>query len=53
MVVVAGASGRMGQAIIRIISGMPDVKLFGALEREGADTVVVMLAKLQNLAPMA
>lgn len=39
MVVVAGASGRMGQAIIRMINEIPGAKLVGALEREGADTI--------------
>ncbi|MBO6917152.1 MAG: 4-hydroxy-tetrahydrodipicolinate reductase [Rhizobiaceae bacterium] len=39
MIVVAGASGRMGQAIIRVIHDMPGAKLVGALERKGADTI--------------
>jgi 4-hydroxy-tetrahydrodipicolinate reductase len=39
MIVVAGASGRMGQAIIRVIDEMPGAKLVGALERTGADTI--------------
>lgn len=39
MIVVAGASGRMGQAIIRVINDMPGAKLVGALERTGADTI--------------
>lgn len=39
MIVVAGASGRMGQAIIRVIEEMPGAKLVGALERKGADTI--------------
>lgn len=39
MIVVAGASGRMGQAIIRVINDMPGAKLVGALERQGAATI--------------
>lgn len=39
MVVVAGASGRMGQAIIRVISETEGAKLVGALERPGAKTI--------------
>jgi len=33
--VVSGAGGRMGKAIIGILSGYPQVSLAGALEREG------------------
>ena len=39
MIVVAGASGRMGQAIIRVINASPDAKLVGAIERSGADSI--------------
>lgn len=39
MIVVAGASGRMGQAIIRIINETEGAKLVGAIERKGADTI--------------
>lgn len=39
MIVVAGASGRMGQAIIRVIDASPEAKLVGAIERKGADTI--------------
>jgi 4-hydroxy-tetrahydrodipicolinate reductase len=39
MIVVAGASGRMGQAIIRIINETDGAKLVGAIERPGADTI--------------
>ena len=34
--VVCGATGRMGQALIRAIHATPGVSLFGAVEREGA-----------------
>jgi 4-hydroxy-tetrahydrodipicolinate reductase len=37
--VVAGASGRMGQALIRAIAATPGVMLAGALERTGAETI--------------
>lgn len=35
--VVVGAAGRMGQALIRTICETPGVKLSGALEREGSN----------------
>lgn len=37
--VVIGASGRMGQALIHAIENAPGAKLFGALEREGAPAI--------------
>lgn len=37
--VVTGASGRMGQTLIRAIHETDGVELFGALEREGAEAV--------------
>lgn len=37
--VVIGASGRMGQALIRAIENTHGAKLFGALEREGASAI--------------
>ncbi|MCC6983351.1 MAG: 4-hydroxy-tetrahydrodipicolinate reductase [Bauldia sp.] len=36
---VAGASGRMGQTLIRIIAESPGVRLAAALERPGADGI--------------
>ncbi len=38
-IVVTGASGRMGQMLIRLILDHPDVRLAGALERPGHDWV--------------
>ncbi|WP_026379344.1 4-hydroxy-tetrahydrodipicolinate reductase [Afifella pfennigii] len=37
--VVAGASGRMGKALLAATLAHPELKLVGALEREGAETV--------------
>lgn len=39
MIVVAGASGRMGQAIIRVIHETQGADLVGAVERIGATTI--------------
>lgn len=39
MIVVAGASGRMGKAIIKVIDETPGAELVGAVERDGADTI--------------
>ncbi|MGZ9808968.1 4-hydroxy-tetrahydrodipicolinate reductase [Pseudoroseicyclus sp. H15] len=36
-VVVTGASGRMGQVLIRLIGETPALRLVGALDREGSD----------------
>src|SRR5688572_22563064 len=36
---VAGAAGRMGQTLIRIIAETPGVRLTAALERPGADGI--------------
>lgn len=38
-IVVTGASGRMGQMLIRLIGDNPQVRLVGALERTGHDWV--------------
>ncbi len=38
-VVVAGAGGRMGQALIRAIAGDPDSRLVGACDRDGAEVL--------------
>ncbi|KAG1651477.1 4-hydroxy-tetrahydrodipicolinate reductase [Nymphon striatum] len=38
-IAVTGASGRMGQALIRAIDENPNTNLSGALEREGADAI--------------
>lgn len=37
--VVIGASGRMGQALIRAIDNAPGARVFGALERDGAPAI--------------
>ncbi|NDU99740.1 4-hydroxy-tetrahydrodipicolinate reductase [Pseudoroseicyclus tamaricis] len=36
-VVVTGASGRMGQVLVRLVTASPALKLVGALDREGSD----------------
>ena len=51
MIVVAGASGRMGQAIIRVINDMPGAKLVGALERKGADTIGKDAGEIAGIGP--
>ncbi len=38
-VVITGASGRMGQSLIREVNGSDKLKLVGALERPGHDWV--------------
>ena len=38
-VVVAGAGGRMGQALVRAVAGNPDMHLVGACERDGAEVL--------------
>ncbi len=38
-VVVAGAGGRMGQALIRAVAGDPDTRLVGACDRDGAEVL--------------
>lgn len=35
-VVIAGASGRMGKALLEALAGAPDMRLHAALEREGS-----------------
>jgi 4-hydroxy-tetrahydrodipicolinate reductase len=37
--IVVGAAGRMGQALIRMIDTIPGVRLGGAVERPGADMI--------------
>lgn len=50
--VVTGASGRMGQALIRAIHAADGVEVFGALEREGADAVGNDAGELTGLGPI-
>ena len=38
-VVVAGAGGRMGQALVRAVAAEPEARLVGALERDGAEVL--------------
>ena len=38
-VVVAGAGGRMGQALIRAVASDPDTHLVGAVDRDGAEVL--------------
>ena len=38
-IVVTGAGGRMGQALIRAVAGDPDCRLVGACDREGAEII--------------
>ncbi len=38
-IVVAGAGGRMGQALIGAVAADPDTRLAGALDRDGAEVV--------------
>jgi 4-hydroxy-tetrahydrodipicolinate reductase len=50
--VVAGASGRMGHALIRAIHATPGVSVFGALEREGAEAVGRDAGEIAGLGPI-
>jgi 4-hydroxy-tetrahydrodipicolinate reductase len=38
-VVVAGAGGRMGQALVRAVADNPDTRLVGACDRDGAEVL--------------
>ena len=49
--VVAGASGRMGQTLIRLIAQTPGVVLSGAIERPGAPEVGQDAGKVAGLEP--
>lgn len=50
--VVAGASGRMGHALIKAIHATPGVCVFGALEREGAEAVGRDAGEIAGLGPI-
>jgi len=50
--VVAGASGRMGLALLRAIHTTPGVAVFGALEREGAEAIGLDAGELAGLGPI-
>ncbi len=50
-IAVAGAGGRMGQAVVRAIDSVDDAALAGALERAGADTVGRDAGQLAGLEP--
>jgi 4-hydroxy-tetrahydrodipicolinate reductase len=47
--VVTGASGRMGRALIRAIAASPDAELHGALERDGSGHVGADSGELAGL----
>jgi 4-hydroxy-tetrahydrodipicolinate reductase len=47
--VVAGAGGRMGQTLIRLIAGAPGVVLSGAVERSGSPAVGQDAGRLASL----
>lgn len=50
-IVVTGAAGRMGGAIIRAIDAKPGLKLHGAVDRAGADKIGVDAAVQAGLPP--
>ncbi|PZO82355.1 MAG: 4-hydroxy-tetrahydrodipicolinate reductase [Mesorhizobium amorphae] len=50
--VVVGAGGRMGQALIRTIAAAPGARLAGALEREGAAVLGKDAGTLAGLEPL-
>src|SRR4051812_2843653 len=49
--VVAGAGGRMGQTLIRLIADAPGVSLAGALERPGSPLIGQDAGRLAGLEP--
>ena len=51
-IVVTGASGRMGQMLIRLILDNPDVRLAGALERAGHDWIGRDIGQAMGGAPV-
>lgn len=50
--VVTGAEGRMGRALIRAVSESENVLLCGAVEREGADSIGKDAGELAGLGPI-
>ncbi len=50
--VVVGAGGRMGQALVRVIAASPGVRLCGALERRGSDLVGRDAGELAGVGPL-
>ncbi|MEN0087498.1 MAG: 4-hydroxy-tetrahydrodipicolinate reductase [Pseudomonadota bacterium] len=50
--VVTGAGGRMGQALIRAIAASETAELSGAVDREGADTIGKDAGTLAGLEPL-
>jgi 4-hydroxy-tetrahydrodipicolinate reductase len=52
MVVVAGAAGRMGQALLKAIHAAPGMKIHAAIEREGAATVGKDAGEVAGLGPI-
>ena len=51
-IVVTGASGRMGQMLVRTVLDNDQVRLVGALEREGHDWIGRDLGEAMNGAPL-
>ncbi len=50
--VVVGASGRMGQALIRAVSATPGARVCAAIERRGADSIGRDAGELAGLGPI-
>lgn len=50
--VVAGASGRMGQTLIRVIHDSSDAVVFGALEREGSPAIGRDAGEVAGIGPI-
>jgi len=50
--VVAGAAGRMGQTLIRVISETPGAVLFGALERTGSASLGRDAGEMAGVGPL-
>lgn len=51
-IVVVGAGGRMGRALISAIDGIPGAKLVAAIERTGADCIDQDAGSLAGLQPL-
>jgi 4-hydroxy-tetrahydrodipicolinate reductase len=51
--VVVGAAGRMGQALIRTIHGMPGVRVAGAIERAGSPQLGRDAGEIAGLGPIS
>lgn len=51
-IVVTGAAGRMGQALIRAVAGQKDLTLHAALERKGASQIGMDAGALAGVGPL-